>query len=177
MALRYGDPGAVADAAAELEELGYGALWIPDVGGDLFASIEALLDATTTATVATGILNLWLHEPAETAQRCAELTDRHGRRLLVGIGVSHAPLVEGVGAGEYTKPLTRMREYLDGLDAAAPPWRSRTVCSLRSVRRCWTSPATAAPARTPTWSRPSTPGSCATPSAPTGSSHRSRRWC
>ncbi|MTA64069.1 MAG: hypothetical protein F2518_06970, partial [Actinobacteria bacterium] len=58
-ALRYGDAAAAAEAAAELESLGYGALWVPDVGGNLFGSLENLLEATSSATIATGILNLW----------------------------------------------------------------------------------------------------------------------
>lgn len=120
-ALRYGDPSAAADAAAELESLGYDAMWLPDVGGDLFASIDNLLGATSTVTVATGILNLWLHDAEETADRVDGFARRHGRRLLVGIGVSHAVLVDMKEPGAYTKPLTRMREYLDALDAAPTP--------------------------------------------------------
>ena len=49
--LRYGDPATAATHAKELEELGYSALWIPDVGGDLFAAVANLLGATSTATV------------------------------------------------------------------------------------------------------------------------------
>ena len=67
MPLRYGDAGEIAEAAAELEELGFTALWIPDVGGPLFAAVNVLLAATSKVTVATGILNLWLHTPAEAA--------------------------------------------------------------------------------------------------------------
>ncbi len=119
--LRYGDPAAAADLAAELEGLGYSALWIPDVGGDVFGSVENLLKATTTATVATGILNLWMHEPGETAAQHARLTSVHGRRFLVGIGVSHARLIDSAEAGRYRKPLARTREFLDGLDAAPTP--------------------------------------------------------
>lgn len=120
-ALRYGDAAAAADAAAELEALGYAALWIPDVGGDLFSSIDNLLSATTGVTVATGILNLWLHDPAETAARYSGFVAEHGRRLLVGIGVSHSALIDMKEPGAYTRPLSRTREYLDGLDAAAEP--------------------------------------------------------
>ena len=119
--LRYGDPAAAADLAAELEGLGYSALWIPDVGGDAFGSVENLLKATTTATVATGILNLWMHEPGETAAQHARLTSVHGRRFLVGIGVSHARLIDSAEAGRYRKPLASTREFLDGLDAAPTP--------------------------------------------------------
>ncbi len=73
-ALRNGDPSEIGAAAGELESLGYGALWIPDVGGDVFAAVENLLAATTTATIATGILNLWMHTAEETAANHATLT-------------------------------------------------------------------------------------------------------
>ena len=56
--LRYGAPAESAEAAAELEELGFTALWIPDVGGAVFDAVENLLAATTRTVIATGILNL-----------------------------------------------------------------------------------------------------------------------
>jgi probable F420-dependent oxidoreductase len=115
--LRYGDPSAAADAAAEFESLGLSALWVPDVGGDVFGRVGALLDATSTVTVATGILNLWKHEAETTAKE----HDRLGERFLVGIGVSHAALIDAKVPGTYRKPLAAMRAYLDGLDAADPP--------------------------------------------------------
>src|SRR3954468_1555632 len=120
-ALRYGDSAAAADLAAELEGLGYSALWVPDVGGDVFGAVENLLAATKTATIATGILNLWMHEPEETAAEHARLTSVYERRFLVGIGVSHAPLIDASEPGRYRKPLARTREFLDGLDAARTP--------------------------------------------------------
>ena len=63
--LRYGDPAEAATLAGELEGLGYSALWIPDVGGDVFGPLGNLLGATSTATIATGILNVWMHTPDE----------------------------------------------------------------------------------------------------------------
>lgn len=120
--LRYGDAAEAAAWASELEELGYSALWIGDVGGDLFASSENLLGATTTATVATGILNVWLRTPEEAASEHARLVGEHGPRFLCGIGVSHRPLIDRVAEpGTYQKPLATMTEYLDGLDAASTP--------------------------------------------------------
>ena len=59
----------IAEAAAELDELGYAAIWIPDVGGDVLGAVEMLLGATPRTTIATGILNVWMHEPAEVAAR------------------------------------------------------------------------------------------------------------
>jgi probable F420-dependent oxidoreductase len=120
--LRFGDRSERAESAAEVEELGYTAVWVPDVGGDdLFDTLKALLSATNRITVATGILNLWMHDPAEAGRQYTAATAEHGRRLLMGIGVSHAPLVEQAGVGAYRKPLARMQEFLDGLDAAPSP--------------------------------------------------------
>jgi probable F420-dependent oxidoreductase len=120
--LRYGDMAAVAPAATELETLGYSALWIPDVGGDLFTPLATLLGATTTATIATGILNVWMHTPEEAAAQHAQLTAAHGPRYLCGIGISHRPFIDHVNEpGTYTKPIETMATYLDGLDAAPTP--------------------------------------------------------
>ena len=67
------------------------ALWIPDIGGDVFGAVEHLLTATSTSTIATGILNLWMHTAEETAAQHASLTSQYGPRFFVGIGVSPAP--------------------------------------------------------------------------------------
>jgi probable F420-dependent oxidoreductase len=119
--LRGGDPGESADAAAELEELGYGALWIPGrFGGDVLGDCARLLGATEHVVVATGILNIWMHDPADVATGHAELTSAHPGRFLLGLGISHAPAVERAGM-VYARPLQHTREYLDALDAADPP--------------------------------------------------------
>jgi probable F420-dependent oxidoreductase len=119
--LRYGDPAEAAEAATELDELGYTALWIPDIGGDVFDVVERLMAATQTTTIATGILNLWMHPAEETAASHARLTAAHGDRFLVGIGVSHAPLIDAGEPGRYRQPLAAMRSFLDGLDSAPTP--------------------------------------------------------
>lgn len=119
--LRYGDAGQAAEAAAELEDLGYTALWIPDVGGPVIESVENLLAATKSITIATGILNLWMHEPADVAAAHARLSAEHGRRFLLGIGVSHAPLIDSKSPGTYKKPLAATAAFLDGLDNAEQP--------------------------------------------------------
>jgi probable F420-dependent oxidoreductase len=121
-ALRHGDAHETAAAAAELESLGYSTLWIPDVGGDVFGAVANLLGATTTATIATGILNLWMHTAEETAAQHAALTAQHGPRFFVGIGISHAPFVDRtLEAGTYQRPLAKTRAFLDALDAAPVP--------------------------------------------------------
>jgi probable F420-dependent oxidoreductase len=121
MGLRYGDRGEAAEAAAELEDLGYSALWMPDVGGDVFDAVERLMAATKSVTIATGILNLWMHTPDETAGAHARLTAKHGDRFLAGIGVSHAMLIDANAPGRYRRPLQAMSTFLDGLDSAPKP--------------------------------------------------------
>jgi probable F420-dependent oxidoreductase len=119
--LRYGDPQESADAAAELEDLGFSALWIPDVGGPVFDSVEHLLKSTRRTVVATGILNLWMHTPGDVADSFAALIARYGDRFLLGIGVSHAPLIDSKEPGLYRKPIAATRVFLDGLDSADQP--------------------------------------------------------
>ncbi|MCK9896511.1 TIGR03620 family F420-dependent LLM class oxidoreductase [Frankia sp. AgB32] len=119
--LRYGDPGEAAEAAAELEQLGFGALWIPDMGGDTFEAAGKVLAATRRVVVATGVLNLWNYEPAQAAAAYAQVVATHGDRLLLGIGVSHAIAVDRADAGRYRRPLSAMAAFLDGVDAAPAP--------------------------------------------------------
>jgi probable F420-dependent oxidoreductase len=119
--LRYGDAAEIADAAAELDELGFTALWIPDVGGPVFDAVGQLLAATTKTVIATGILNLWMHSAGDVAESYAALTAEHGDRFLLGIGVSHAPLIDAGQPGRYRKPLAATASFLDGLDAAPRP--------------------------------------------------------
>lgn len=125
--LRFGDKAESSEAAAELDELGYGALWIPggiDAGAP--ADVERLLAATRRTTIATGILNIWKHEPAELAAWFAALPDEHKARTLLGLGVSHGPII----GEKWAKPLSVLREYLDGLDAAGMDRNSLCLAAL-----------------------------------------------
>jgi probable F420-dependent oxidoreductase len=120
--LRYNPGrGARAAAAAELEDLGYAAIFIPDAGGDVLGDVEHLLAATRRMPFATGILNIWLNDPAEVASRRASLVARFGPRFLLGLGSSHAPLVESALRVPYARPYSKMVEYLDALDGAEAP--------------------------------------------------------
>jgi probable F420-dependent oxidoreductase len=131
--LRYGDAGVITEAAAELDALGYDAIWIPDVGGDVLGSVELLLGATPRAVIATGILNVWMHEPADVAGQRASWNEAWQRRFLLGLGVSHQVLIDHNNPGRYAKPYSKMVEYLDGLDAAPVPFPAdmRVLAALR----------------------------------------------
>ncbi len=132
-ALRYGDRGDINEAAAELEGLGYSAIWVPGgAGGDIFGDCSALLEATERVTVATGILNIWMHEAQEVATGHAALTAAHPGRFLLGLGVSHAALVDRDEERRYRKPMAVTTAYLDALDAATPavPVAERALAAL-----------------------------------------------
>ena len=128
--LRYNDPAVAAEMAAELEALGYTALWIPDVGGDVFGPLERLLEATSSAVIATGILNVWMHTAADTAAWRAGLTDDGRARLLVGIGISHAPFIDAQPGMTWERPLATMATYLDALDEHGVPADGRCLAAL-----------------------------------------------
>jgi probable F420-dependent oxidoreductase len=129
--LRYGqgegDPdAAIREAAAELEALGYTAAWIPDIGGDVFGPLARLLDATSTMTVATGILNVWMQAAPDAAAFRAGLAEPQRRRLLLGLGVSHGALI----GDKWAKPIDVMTSYLDALDAESFPPEGRCLAAL-----------------------------------------------
>jgi probable F420-dependent oxidoreductase len=121
--LRVGDEGTRREAAAELEGLGYGALWFPgSAGDDSLDCAEVLLGATTAVPVATGITNIWTEPADEVAAQQARIREAHGDRFLLGLGISHRPLVDRVTEqGRYDKPYSAMVAYLDELDAAPAP--------------------------------------------------------
>ena len=122
-ALRYGARDEIVEGAAELESLGYSALWFPDTGGEpsWLEAASTLLEATRSVVVATGILNLWTHDPAGTADGFARLSGAHPGRFLLGLGASHAAIVDRTEPGRYQRPLAAMAAYLDALEVAEPP--------------------------------------------------------
>jgi probable F420-dependent oxidoreductase len=127
-AMRMVDPPVISDTAAAIEDMGYGTLWIPGgVGGDVLDRCGAALGATSSLRVATAILNIWRHDPAEVAAATADLQEENGGRFVLGLGVSHQPLI-----GEsYVAPLKKMNDFLDQLDAAGQPASDRVVAALR----------------------------------------------
>ena len=113
-------PAATArEVAAELDALGYGALWVPEaVGRDAITHASVLLDATERMAVATGVASIYNRLPGVTAMAQRLLADDSGSRFLLGLGVSHAPMVEGMLKQQWNRPYSAMVDYLDGLDSA-----------------------------------------------------------
>jgi len=102
------------DLVSAIEGLGFTTLWLgasPSV-----QQARPYLEASSTLTVATGILNVWQHDPADVAAQRAELQRAFPDRFLLAIGVGHPE-----ATAEYTSPLAAMRAFFDGLDAAPEP--------------------------------------------------------
>jgi probable F420-dependent oxidoreductase len=113
-------PAAQAQAAArEIEELGFKALWIPEaLGREAFTHSAVLLAGTKRLVVATGIANVWVRDAMAMAAAQKTLAEAYPDRFLLGMGVSHAPLVAGMRGHDYKNPLTFLRGYLDAMDSA-----------------------------------------------------------
>jgi probable F420-dependent oxidoreductase len=118
-------PLVSADLAAELERLGYGAVWLgSSPGGDL-ETAEELLAATERIVVATGVVNVWKDDPRRIAAAHHRLRERFPGRFLLGIGIGHREATVA-----YRAPLTVLNEYLDVLDAEGVPAAERVVAAL-----------------------------------------------
>jgi probable F420-dependent oxidoreductase len=110
---------AARETVAELEELGYPTVWLPEaVGREPFVNSAMLLGATERMVVATGIVGIWGRDAMTMAAGQLSLNEAFGGRFLLGLGVSHQPMVDFVRGHQYDKPLTRMREYLEAMDRA-----------------------------------------------------------
>ncbi|HUZ21889.1 MAG TPA: TIGR03620 family F420-dependent LLM class oxidoreductase [Acidimicrobiales bacterium] len=133
-------PSAVARRGAlDLERLGYGAIWVGEaVRREPFANAALLLCTTERIVLATGIANIWARDAQAMAAGQLTLAEAFDDRFLLGIGVSHQPLVDGRGH-RYGRPLEAMAAYLDAMDAARfdaprPPTRPPRVLAALGPR-------------------------------------------
>lgn len=108
------------ETAAELDEMGFGALWLGAAEGDL-ELVESLLDVTGRMVLATGIVNVWTEATDSVAASYQRVAARYASRLLLGIGAGHKDPVERTTGQSYVRPYERVAGYLDELDAAVPP--------------------------------------------------------
>ena len=113
-------PTAVAqDMAAEIEALGYGAIWVPEaVGRDPMVNAFLLASATERITIATGIASIYARGPMTMTSGWKAVSEAFPGRFLLGLGVSHQPMVAGLRGHDYSKPFSAMKQYLDAMDAA-----------------------------------------------------------
>ncbi|TQM68710.1 putative F420-dependent oxidoreductase [Actinomadura hallensis] len=115
------DPGLAED----VEDLGYGTIWIGgSPRGDLKIA-ERLLAATDRIVIATGIVNMWATPAEEVAASFHRLEDAYPGRFLLGVGIGHPETT-----GEYRSPYETMVRYLDRLDAEKVPVERRVLAAL-----------------------------------------------
>ena len=108
-----------AEIATELESLGYTAMWLPEAWGrEALTNAGLMLRATSSMVVATGIANIWGRDAVAAANAAKTLNAAYGDRFVLGLGVSHRPLVEGLRGHTYASPVAAMRDYLCAMDDA-----------------------------------------------------------
>ncbi|WP_166902733.1 LLM class F420-dependent oxidoreductase [Mycobacterium sp. DL440] len=118
--------GAVQpEQAAEIEQLGYGALWVGGSPAADLAFAEPILERTQTLQLATGIVNIWTADANAVAESFHRIEAAHPGRFLLGIGVGHPEHTD-----EYRKPYDALVEYLDALDAAKVPTSRLVIAAL-----------------------------------------------
>jgi probable F420-dependent oxidoreductase len=107
--------------AREIEAAGFTSAWFPGMNsvGDL-RSVEPMLAATDRLVLGTGIASVWTWTPADLAREANRLAAAYPGRFVLGLGVSHAPLVESTGQA-YVRPYSKMVQFLDELPAVTAP--------------------------------------------------------
>lgn len=119
----FGSP--TPEQAAEIERLGYGAIWVGGSPAAELSFVEPLLAATSTLQVATGIVNVWSAPAAQVSESFHRIEDAHPGRFLLGVGVGHSE-----ATAEYRSPYRALTDYLDALDAAGVPTSRRVLAAL-----------------------------------------------
>ena len=120
------------EAVAELEQLGYGAVWYSEgLGRESLTQAGLLLSASSRMVIATGITNIYGRDPVTAASGQKTLSEAYPDRFVLGLGVSHIPLVESLRGHAYEKPVAKMSAYLDAMDKA--PYNSVAPASMYRV--------------------------------------------
>ena len=126
---RYGVFGRAtlltAERARFLESLGYETVWQGGSPPADLAHVSAILDATSTLKVATGIVNVWTADAAEIARSYHRIEAAHPGRFLLGVGVGHPE-----ATATYHSPYQTLVDYLDVLDADGVPVDRQVLAAL-----------------------------------------------
>src|SRR6202142_2154790 len=113
---KLGGPKEIAAFAANVERLGYGTLWYPESRGyESFSVAGFMLGATKTLNVGSSIASIYARDAFTSRRGMISLNQLYGDRFILGLGVSHVPMVEGLRGHVYEKPVPAMRRYLDGV--------------------------------------------------------------
>ena len=113
------------ELAVDLEQLGFGALWLGGSPSDGLDVVDELLDATTELTVATGIVNIWQDDASVVAASFRRIQSRQPGRFLLGVGVGHREAVQ-----QYARPYETLAGYIDALLGDGVPAESLVLAAL-----------------------------------------------
>src|SRR5215218_3360080 len=106
----------LGDFMRVIESAGYSAFWYPESRGYESMSLAAyLLSKSTRLTIGSSIANIYARDPFTAQRAMVSLNNFYSGRFILGLGVSHIPMVEGLRGHRYDKPLGAMRAYLDGI--------------------------------------------------------------
>src|SRR6185437_5353696 len=123
---KHASPAAMADFVKTVEGLGYDTLWYPESRGyESFSVAAFMLDQTKTLKLGSSIASIYARDAFTARRGMISLNELYGNRFILGLGVSHMPMVEGVRGHVYEKPIPAMRRYLDGImkdQAGASQW-------------------------------------------------------
>ncbi len=118
----------LADFVGVVEKAGYSALWYPESRGYESMSLAGyLLSKSTRLTIGSSIANIYARDSFTARRAMVSLNDLYQQRFILGLGVSHIPMVEGLRGHRYDKPLSAMRAYLDGIHKDLPSGQEAPV--------------------------------------------------
>jgi len=113
---KNGDPARITSFVQTVERLGYDTLWYPESRGyESFTVAGFMLSKTTTLKIGSSIASIYARDAFTSRRGMISLNDLYGGRFILGLGVSHAPMVEGLRGHVYEKPIPTMRAYLNGV--------------------------------------------------------------
>src|ERR1700675_2773092 len=121
------DGSQLRDFVRTVENNGYSTLCYPESRGYESMSLAAwLLSSSEKLSIGSSIANIYARDSFTAQRAMVSLNALHGDRFILGLGVSHIPMVEGLRGHRYDKPIPAMRAYLDGINkglpaGAAPP--------------------------------------------------------
>jgi probable F420-dependent oxidoreductase len=122
---KLGGPKEIRDFVTTVERLGYDTLWYPEARGFESLSVAGFMLANTTRLkVGSSIASIYARDAYTARRGMLSLHQLYGERFILGLGVSHLPMVEGIRGHRYEKPIPAMRAYLDALnqDEGSDQW-------------------------------------------------------
>ncbi len=111
--------------AAEVERLGYGALWLGGSPDGELRLVDELLAATSALRIATGIVNVWKDPADVVAAAFTRIESNYPGRFVLGVGIGHPE-----ATAEYRSPYATLVEYVDRLAELGVPLERVVLAAL-----------------------------------------------